>query len=565
MEDRRDWMSTFRRCRDLARTSLAKLHMLWLKADIPKHLTPIQYRVTTALQNLRSRIRRTVREAQLSERASVVRRSIATQSGALKGRVYAIWQRMALKERLTPLMGVITPRIKRYTDPTLNFLRRYPVEQRAAAMTAVVMVMIMVSCIVPRPAFAVMVGDENVGVLPDAGLVMSYVQRLIASYGHATEIELQIDPMVTVKPIRWAKGYTVPADLEKIISSKTNIVADASVINIDGKASIPVASTKIANQVLDQVKQAYVDQAPGLQTATGEFQEAVSVEKRLIPLDQIRTPEQAVRLLLDGTERQELITVSRGDSLWSIAGARKTSIEELKKANPTISEDNIKEGQTLKLVVAEPLVNVKTVEVVHEETEIAYGVQTTYTDDLFTWEQEVQRPGVPGRKALVFEVTKINGEEQSRQQIDEKVVAQPVDKIVAKGTKVAPNRGTGAFAWPLRTGYVSSGYGWRDIGYHNGVDIAAPHGTPIYAADSGIVTFAGWDSSGLGYMVTIDHRDGTVSRYGHMSAILVEVEQGVTKGEAIGRVGNTGYSFGAHLHFEVYSNGARVNPMNYFD
>ncbi len=561
MEDNLKRMSLFRRCRDAVTASLAKLQALWVKADIPKHLTPIRYRVTENLQALRARIGRATHDAQLGERLSVVRRSISKQSGAIQGRIRTTWQRMALKERLTPLMG----RLERGIEPTLRFLQRYTVEQRASVAAGVMVLVIMLSCAIPRPAFAVMVGDETVGVLQDAGLVMTYVQRLIASRGHTEEIKLQIDPMVTVKRISWNKGFTVPADLETAIARKTSVVADASVINIAGKVSIPVASTQIANEVLNQVKQAYVDDHPGLQSATGEFQETVSVEKQLMPLDQLRTPEQAVRLLLDGTERQELITVSRGDSLWSIADARKTSIEELKKANPTIAEDEIKEGQTLKLVVAEPLVNVKTVEVVHETTAVPFGVQTTYTDDLYTWETEVQREGSPGSRAMVYEVTKINGEEISRDAVDEKLITKPTDKIVARGTKVAPNRGTGAFAWPMHTGYISSSYGWRDIGYHNGVDIAAPHGTPIYAADSGIVTFAGWDSSGLGYMVTIDHRDGTVSRYGHMSAILVELEQGVTKGEVIGRVGNTGYSFGAHLHFEVYADGARVNPMNYFD
>ncbi len=561
MEDRLKWMSTLRRCRDAAAAGLAKLHALWVKADIPKHLTPIRYKVTENLKAFRARAGRAVQDAQLRERVSTVRRSIGKHSSAFRGRVQVIWQHVALKERLSPLIE----RAERGLAPTLRILRRYTIEQRAAALVSVMMLIIMLTCAIPRPAFAVMVGDETVGVLPDAGLVMTYVQRLIASRGHSSEIKLQIDPMVTVRPIRWAKGYTTPANLEQAIALRTSVVADASVINVDGKISIPVASTQIANQVLEEVKRAFVDHQPGLQSATGEFQENVSVEKKLMPLDQLRTPEQAVRLLLDGTERQEFITVSRGDSLWSIADARKTSIEELKKANPTIREDEIKEGQTLKLVVAEPLINVKTVEVVNEETAIPFGVQTTYTDDLYTWETEVQREGASGTRAVVYEVTKINGEELSREQIDEKVITKPVDKIVARGTKVAPNRGTGAFAWPMHTGYVSSSYGWRDIGYHNGVDIAAPHGTPIYAADSGIVTFAGWDSSGLGYSITIDHRDGTVSRYGHMSAILVESEQGVTKGEAIGRVGNTGYSFGPHLHFEVFSNGARVNPMNYFD
>lgn len=97
---------------------------------------------------------------------------------------------------------------------------------------------------------------------------------------------------------------------------------------------------------------------------------------------------------------------------------------------------------------------------------------------------------------------------------------------------------------------------------HEGVDISAPHGTPILAAAKGIVTFAGW-MSGLGYTVEITHGYGYVTRYGHASKLLVRRGQEVTRGEVIAQVGSTGISTSPHLHYEIRIGGKAVNPMNY--
>ena len=127
------------------------------------------------------------------------------------------------------------------------------------------------------------------------------------------------------------------------------------------------------------------------------------------------------------------------------------------------------------------------------------------------------------------------------------------------------------FTWPT-PGYslITSPYGmrfdpiFRTKKMHTGVDIGAPYGATIVAAASGTVVVAGWSSRGYGNYVVISH-DGTFSTlYAHQSKLLVSEGQTVSKGEAIGKVGSTGYSTGAHLHFEVLINGDDVNPMSYF-
>jgi len=115
--------------------------------------------------------------------------------------------------------------------------------------------------------------------------------------------------------------------------------------------------------------------------------------------------------------------------------------------------------------------------------------------------------------------------------------------------------------WPAK-GVLTSGYGWRWGRMHKGIDIAGPIGTPIMAADSGVVTYAEWHDGGYGYLVEITHADGSETIYAHNSRILVQKGQKVERGEQISEMGSTGFSTGPHLHFEVHPAGqGAVNPM----
>jgi LysM repeat protein len=118
--------------------------------------------------------------------------------------------------------------------------------------------------------------------------------------------------------------------------------------------------------------------------------------------------------------------------------------------------------------------------------------------------------------------------------------------------------GSGAFVWPAGNHFLSGNDFWSG---HLGIDIAGAEGAPVYAADSGVVTLAssGWNG-GYGNVVMIDHGNGYATLYGHLSQINVGVCQSVGAGQVIGAIGNTGNSFGAHLHFEVRQNGGFVNP-----
>jgi murein DD-endopeptidase MepM/ murein hydrolase activator NlpD len=123
----------------------------------------------------------------------------------------------------------------------------------------------------------------------------------------------------------------------------------------------------------------------------------------------------------------------------------------------------------------------------------------------------------------------------------------------------------GALLRPL-AGPISSGYGWRihpifgTREFHTGIDIAAPYGTPIQAAQGGAVIYNGW-MRGYGMLVILDHGNGLTTTYSHLSSSLVRVGDHVSRGATIARVGSTGWSTGPHLFFEVRSEGHPVNPL----
>lgn len=117
------------------------------------------------------------------------------------------------------------------------------------------------------------------------------------------------------------------------------------------------------------------------------------------------------------------------------------------------------------------------------------------------------------------------------------------------------------YIWPAK-GTFTSGYGPRWGRMHRGIDIAAPTGTPIFAAASGEVIEAGWNSGGYGNLVKIRHGDGSVTLYAHNSRIMVRKGQQVKQGQQISAMGSTGFSTGPHLHFEVHPKGqGAVNPI----
>ena len=199
-----------------------------------------------------------------------------------------------------------------------------------------------------------------------------------------------------------------------------------------------------------------------------------------------------------------------------------------------------------------------------------YETITQESDDYYEGTQRVIQRGVNGRQHVVADVTRVNGEEVSREIVQTTVLEEMTPRIVVVGTKSYDfatsigHVGSGSLSFPCRAIPTSPpGFGQ---GGHRGTDICAPAGTPIYACASGTVVEAGWHYS-WGNYVRIDH-GGYYTLYAHCSQLTVSAGQSVAQGQLIGLVGNTGYSSGNHCHLELWldNSGAYsrlTDPLNY--
>ncbi len=201
---------------------------------------------------------------------------------------------------------------------------------------------------------------------------------------------------------------------------------------------------------------------------------------------------------------------------------------------------------------------------------IPFETVTVETDELYVGQSKIETEGENGIAENVYEIAYIDGVEVSKTLVSSNVISEPITCIKYVGTKEYPATvPTGSFMWPVLDKFViTSGFGVNREGldatgtYHKAIDIAAPKGTDIYAADGGVVTFAAYSGT-YGLIVKISHENGVETRYAHMDSFDVKVGDRVYKGQKIGEIGVTGRVTGPHVHFEVRINGKPVNPRNY--
>lgn len=197
--------------------------------------------------------------------------------------------------------------------------------------------------------------------------------------------------------------------------------------------------------------------------------------------------------------------------------------------------------------------------------ELGYSTIYEYDDSQPDNYSEVTREGVNGKQNVYYRLVYIDGCQVDAEVVDTAVIEEPVDQIMVVGTQESYT-GSGYFTWPVPSSYmVTSLFEYRWGSFHSGIDISgySVYGADIVAADSGVVTWAGIDNSGYGYYVIIDHQNGYSTLYAHASELYVSTGEFVSSGERIASVGSTGYSTGPHLHFEIWENGTKVDPLAY--
>ena len=191
---------------------------------------------------------------------------------------------------------------------------------------------------------------------------------------------------------------------------------------------------------------------------------------------------------------------------------------------------------------------------------IEYETIKKESDDYYEGDTHIEQEGIDGIQIFEGTITKVGGEVTKRKADKIDTVREKQDKIILIGTAERPRTApTGTYVMPIHNYVLTSNFGFRWGRLHAGIDMGAPTGTPIYATDGGTVVKSEY-YSGYGNVVFIQHEDGRQTRYAHCSQLLVTYGEKVYQGQLIALVGNTGHSFGSHLHFEVVLNGSPVNP-----
>ena len=212
---------------------------------------------------------------------------------------------------------------------------------------------------------------------------------------------------------------------------------------------------------------------------------------------------------------------------------------------------------------------VKTTSKFITDTILRYRTRTERTSKQPVGYSKITTVGKNGLSRAVKLTESINGQEVSTEVLDTEVVTTPVDEVVLVGTKATSSSASSStssagFIFPLPRGsYKVSSY-WGDGRGHKGVDLCANKGVSIYAVAAGTVEYAGYKGD-YGYSVVVNHGNGIKTRYAHASVLCVKAGDTVTQGQMVAAVGNTGNSYGNHLHFEVIVNGTRVNPAPYIN
>ncbi len=390
-------------------------------------------------------------------------------------------------------------------------------------------------------------------------------------HGENGEFTISDTPKMQVTLTRAATMMDTSSMCNAILRTKGDAIAEGCGLYVDGNFVGSMPTRTALEEVLSDIKSTYLS---GAENERAEFIQNVQLTDGLFLSQSVLTSDKMKEKLTAQAVVKKEYTVQEGDVLGTIARKLDMTLSTLRAMNPSVENDIIFPGQNLTVQRPQPFLRVKVVRTIQYTEQIDYDIEKEYDDTQLVTYEKVKVKGEEGSQDVTAEVTYIDGVEQGRSILSIDITKQPVTKVVIVGTKkvyangnevtVGDGVSTGSMMWPVPICHNMS-RGWKSG--HYAIDICngpiSVKNQPFVAADGGTVIFAGWNTGGYGYLVQIQHANGLQTYYAHCSSLNVVTGQKVTRGQVLGRIGNTGYSFGYHLHFEVRKNGRRVNPLNY--
>ena len=308
------------------------------------------------------------------------------------------------------------------------------------------------------------------------------------------------------------------------------------------------------------------------------FNDEVTIKKTYVPTDEeiiTDIEELSIYFLFGTTNLTQKYTVKATDTIETIADKNKLAVSDFLTANPDIKGENalLAVGQQVTVAPVRPLSDVVVESFETEYQTIKYETKIQYDKTLNADQSYVKQPGSNGLSKVTFAIKELNGNTINAAQVENEVIREAVDRIMVYGAKNVIYYGnTTYWAWPtVKPFRISSYYGWRvhpirhEAHLHSGVDITGTASKNVFAIQSGTVTVASYGyNSGSGNNIKINHGNGYVSQYMHLSKILVKKGDKVEKGQLIGYIGCSGSCTGPHLHFTVYKDNKLMNPLNLY-
>ena len=377
------------------------------------------------------------------------------------------------------------------------------------------------------------------------------------------EIEFVANDNISFKRVVSSGRDTDDADTTvNKLAYMTDIEVAAKGIYDGGKLVTIVKDQESAERLLAEVKAELSTPDDGMELVSADFKNSLEINDINVLLTSVQSSTYARQQMTKGGAVRFYHLVEEGETLSSIAEMFSVDTESIYDENNRQTLTELSRGDKVCVhKTVEPL-SVEMVEKGKMKEIIPYETVKKKSKKYYIGDEVISVKGVDGVQIFEGTVTKIGGEVIDRDVDNIEVLTEKVDKVILVGTTKRPKTApTGTFKNPLKLGtyVVTSRPGWRWGRTHEGVDMGCGVGNPVYASDGGVITCAGV-YGGYGYCVDIEHSDGWMSRYGHLSKILVHNGQKVYQGQLIAYSGNSGRSTGAHLHFEIRQNGKFVDP-----
>jgi len=414
---------------------------------------------------------------------------------------------------------------------------------------------------------------KQIGVITEEADLDVATREVRQRMEYVDGVDMELSPKLSIKIVSEDEQYYNSVQLaNKLLSESDYELTEAYGIYIDDEF---VGAVKDKTPLENALTDILVNYKADGNVRNIRFKNEVEYRYGTYLEKSVMTEEAAIYKLTASNERHTTYVAQKGDSAEVVCQKFNMQLDKFYELNPNVG-DNFVQGNILKVVERESVLPIEYTRDLETITFIEYSTVEIETSSLNVGDREILVKGERGERRNNVEITYIDGIERSRTVVSSEVTKKPVVEQVGVGTYLAkPSSsstklyGTGEFGWPVDGGYVSDPF--LSDRNHKGLDIAAPAGTDIYAAKEGVVVSAGWNPGGYGYFVMIEHQDGYETVYAHCSMLYVTSGQYVSRGQLIGAVGNTGNSYGNHLHFEVrylgmcYDPAAFINTVTYAD